>query len=71
MNKFVLYILTEVNHSKAIFCGDELSDCLSCIKNNNLQPTRCVVVSPNGRRITFMPDGSIMFGGMMNQKKSA
>ena len=70
MNKFILYILTEINYSKAVFYGDDLSDCLSYIKNNNLSPIRCIIISPNGRRITFMPDGTIAFGGMISQRES-
>lgn len=71
MGKFILYILTEFNTYQAIHSVDELSGCLSYIKANNLALSRCLIISPNGRRITFAPNGSMIFGDIPAQKASA
>ena len=71
MSKFILYILTELNSYRAVHSVDELSGCLSYIKTNNLALNRCLIVSPNGRRITFASNGSMIFGELTSQKASA
>lgn len=71
MSKFVLYILTEFNAYKAVHSVDELSGCLSYIKTNSLALNRCLIISPNGRRITFASNGSMIFGELPAQKASA
>ena len=69
MNKFTLYFLTDANVCRIVYSGDELSYCLSYIKSNSLLPARCMIVSPNGRRITFTDNGSVMFGELPGDKR--
>jgi hypothetical protein len=69
MNKFTLYFLTDSNAFKMAYSGDELSYCLSYIRTNNLLPNRCMIISPNGRRITFTDNGSMMFGELPGDKR--
>lgn len=71
MSKFILYILTEFNSYRAVHSGDELCGCLSYIKMNSVALNRCLIVSPNGRKITFTPNGSMVFGELPAQKASA
>lgn len=70
MNKFTLYFLTDTNVYRIVYSSDELSYCLSYIKSNSLRPTRCMIISPNGRRITFTDNGSMMFGELHGDKRT-
>ena len=62
--KFTLYFLIEYGKCKAIFSGDELDQCLNYINANNLPYNRCMVLSPNSRRITFTDNGDLIIGDM-------
>lgn len=69
MEKFTLYFIDNYNVARAIYTSDELHDCLDCIKQNNLFLNRCLIQSPNKRKITFDQKGSMYFGAMPTENK--
>lgn len=66
MNQFTLYTISEGCY-KPVYSGDELSYCLAYIKTNGLVPCRCMIMSPNKRRITFTESGAVIFGDMIQK----
>lgn len=47
-----------------IFTHDELAPCLAFIKSHNYALQRCVIVSPNNRKITFNFKNDLVFEGL-------
>lgn len=44
-----------------VFSSSELSNCLDYITQNKLCPQMCLIITPNGRQITFNQNNSIIF----------
>lgn len=59
---FTLYYFIDTTNSKAIFTNEDLGPCLAYIKANFLVPQRCLIISPNNRRITFNNQNDLVFG---------
>ena len=47
-----------------VFSNEELNPCLVYIRSRGLVPQRCIIVSPNNRRITFNNANEMVFGAI-------
>jgi hypothetical protein len=59
---FNLYFLTTANSTELIFTNKELAPCLDYIRANRLYPQRCMIITPNNRRVTFNQNNEMVFG---------
>ena len=50
---FKLYYFTYNMKPEFIYSNNDLLPCLDYIKVNNIQRQRCVIITPNNRRISF------------------
>lgn len=58
---FRLYYAHNSNEFKLIFKSDELRDCVSYLSSHNIICQRCIIISPNGRKIVFNDNNDLVF----------
>lgn len=58
---FNLYFLTAASSTELVFSNKDLGPCLDYIRAHRLYPQRCMIISPNNRRITFNAINELVF----------
>lgn len=61
---FRLYYFFNLDSASLIFENNDLGPCLAFIRHNHYVPTRCTIISPNNRRITFDVNNDLVFAGL-------
>lgn len=59
---FRLFFLTSNSSTELIFSNNELAPCIDYIKANRIYPQRCIIITPNNRRVTFNSKNEMVFG---------
>ncbi len=63
---FRLYYFFNPNSPSLIYSSDDLGPCLNFIEHNNYVHSKCTIVSPNNRKITFNSNNELVFGTINN-----
>lgn len=58
---FKLYYFFTHDVPSLVFTDHDLTPCLNYIKQHNYIPTRCTIISPNNRTITFSSNSDLIF----------
>lgn len=59
---FRLFYFTSSSASDLVYSSNDLAPCIEFIRTHSLIYQKCIIVSPNNRRITFNEYNEIVFG---------